>query len=114
MTEGSPLTKKSWGAHSLRSGFGDQPLSHRSSAPAAGFGSSSRDAFGKQYASAEVDRAQARARVSEGEGRGCAWNLISTGGQPLHLQARAWQARAAAGSSSLALPAPALPCRLAP
>ncbi|KAL4447748.1 hypothetical protein ABPG75_004967 [Micractinium tetrahymenae] len=53
---------KAWAVSSLRSGFGEQPLSNRASAPAAGFGSSSRDAFAKQYASAEVDRAQARAR----------------------------------------------------
>lgn len=44
----SPHSKSAWAATSLRSGFGDQPLSNRSSAPAAGFGSSSRDAYGKQ------------------------------------------------------------------
>ncbi|PRW45654.1 histidine triad (HIT) [Chlorella sorokiniana] len=43
-----PLSKSAWAATSLRSGFGDQPLSNRASAPAAGFGSSSRDAYGKQ------------------------------------------------------------------
>lgn len=58
----SSSPSKAWAVSSLRSGFGEQPLSDRSSAPAAGFGSSSRDAFAKQYASAEVDRAQARAR----------------------------------------------------
>lgn len=75
------LTSKSaWAASSLRSGFGDQPLSHRASAPAAGFGSSSRDAFAKQYASAEADRAQARERRRRGaglSGRCCAGHPTS-------------------------------------
>lgn len=44
----SPHSKSAWAATSLRSGFGSQPLSHRTSAPAAGFGSSSRDAYGRQ------------------------------------------------------------------
>ena len=41
-------SKGAWAAASLRSGFGEQPLSNRSSAPVAGFGSSTRDAYGKQ------------------------------------------------------------------
>lgn len=53
---------KQWGVRSLRSGFGEQPTSNRASAPAAGFGSSLRDAYQKQYASAEVDRAQVRSQ----------------------------------------------------
>lgn len=44
---GSCSPGKTWAASSLRSGFGEQPLSNKSSAPAAGFGSSSRDAIGK-------------------------------------------------------------------
>ncbi|KAL4853952.1 Cytosolic endo-beta-N-acetylglucosaminidase 2 [Chlorella vulgaris] len=59
-TQSSP--GKNWGVRSLRSGFGEQPTSNRASAPAAGFGSSSRDAYQKQFASAEVDRVQARSR----------------------------------------------------
>ncbi|EFN54696.1 hypothetical protein CHLNCDRAFT_53027 [Chlorella variabilis] len=54
--------KKVRGVGSLRSGFGEQPTSNRPSAPAAGFGSSSRDAYQKQFASTEVDKAQARSR----------------------------------------------------
>ena len=62
-TAPAPLSPgKAWAAKSLRSGFGDQPLSHRASAPAAGFGSSSRDAYSKQYASAEANRAAVRSR----------------------------------------------------
>lgn len=38
---------KNWAVKSLRSGFGEQPISNRASAPAAGFGSSSRDAIAK-------------------------------------------------------------------
>lgn len=53
---------KEWGVRSLRSGFGEQPTSNRASAPSVGFGSSSRDAYQKQYASSEVDRAQVRSR----------------------------------------------------
>ncbi|KAL4424425.1 hypothetical protein ABPG77_005668, partial [Micractinium sp. CCAP 211/92] len=72
------LEGKAWAVSSLRSGFGEQPLSNRSSAPAAGFGSSSRDAFAKQYASAEVDRAQARARGNIDNPLGACYSVPDT------------------------------------
>lgn len=79
---GRPHSKSAWAAKSLRSGFGDQTLSHRSSAPAAGFGSSSRDAYGRQYASAEVDRAQARARGNADNLLGACYNVpVRVGGR---------------------------------
>lgn len=74
---GSPYSKSAWAATSLRSGFGSQPLSNRASAPAAGFGSSSRDAYNRQYASAEVDRAQVCAR-EWWEVKGRAWTALPT------------------------------------
>jgi hypothetical protein len=52
-----------------------QPTSNRPSAPAIVFGSSSRDAYEKQFANAEVDRAQARARGAIDNNLGACYNI---------------------------------------
>ena len=82
--------KGSWAAKSLRSGFGEQPTSNRPSAPAAGFGSSSRDAYAKQYASAEADRAQARASGGSANNLGACYNI------PVGVPSCCWGSKAVA------------------
>lgn len=51
-----------------------QCLGTKPSSPAAGFGSSSRDAFAKQYASAEVDKAKVRSQGGDST-LGAAYNI---------------------------------------
>ncbi|CAK0782857.1 hypothetical protein CVIRNUC_006052 [Coccomyxa viridis] len=61
-SRGRQSGKDSWKARSLRSGFGVQCLASKPSSPAAGFGSSNRDAYVKVFMSAEADRALGKAQ----------------------------------------------------
>lgn len=78
-----------------RSGFGKQCTSNKPSSPGFGFGSSSRDAFRNQYASAEVDKAKVRSQGGDNP-LGAAYNVP--------VGAECPRQRWPAGAGPLALP----------
>ena len=79
-----PTNEEGYRVRSLRSSFTKQPLSNMKSSPGFGFGTSTRDQFGKTYASSAADKSVMRGRGgNQSQGPAYSPNLSAFGRQSL-------------------------------